>query len=736
TTTVAYGGAQDNGTIGTASLTYGDLLGGDGGYVAVDPQTSSIVYCESQEGKNITQVDLNTGNRTSIMDGIPATTDAAAWAAPIAIDPQTEGVLWHVRHYIYTTLQGGDPWFRVSDQAVFNGLGSAIGISPANTGVVYVGSDRGELQITTDNGESWTNQSHASGLPNRAITDLAASNTDPATAYMGVSGFYTSHVYKTTDYGASWKSISSGLPDIPVNALAIHPDDEKIIYAGTDIGMFITTDGGETWATYNQGLPRVAVADLEIHKKANTLVMASHGRSMWEISLEKPSVQPSITSPAGGEIWMAGTGQLISWSGFNPGPVIIEFSLDNGSHWQKLKDNVTGNTFRWNIFDTAVSYARLRVTSMGTAGQVATSRSFTITNYAIGGLLNTTGVTATPYGIAFDGEYLWSTDWGSKTLLKLDPNTLQTVAVLTMDLPKGLDSLFTDLAYVPTKGHFFINKLNNTVQTNPGGVIIEIDKAGKLVGQWTSPCAYPIGVAWLGGNHSTRQQLLITDRNRDQKLYFYNPDDMNNPVEIKDRLQPHVQYGPRGATEGPDGKTFYQAITDFSGGALQTTTAEKRNIETQSLDCTIPLSSPFVASGVINARGIEFDPRDSNIWVSDFGGNIYKMVSCDSRASIPPPPQADAPSAPATGGMTLAQNSPNPFSGTTSIRFTLPGTGNAKVVVYDATGKLVATVADGRFDAGEHVVEFTPNGLPSGVYRYSLVLENGATRSGTMVYLK
>ncbi len=156
----------------------------------------------------------------------------------------------------------------------------------------------------------------------------------------------------------------------------------------------------------------------------------------------------------------------------------------------------------------------------------------------------------------------------------------------------------------------------------------------------------------------------------------------------------------------------------------------------QELECSFPLSSPFNGLGIINARGIEFDPRDSNIWVSDYSGNIYKVVSCDSRSSVQPPPPLSVPGEATAAGLKLSQNVPNPFTTTTTIAFTMPSYGRATLRVYDATGKIVRTLADEAFDAGEHSVTFDAGMLPSGVYRYALSLNGAAATVRTMVHVK
>jgi photosystem II stability/assembly factor-like uncharacterized protein len=725
---LTYGGSQDNGTVSNLSTNFGEIQHGDGFFVAVDPQEPTTLYAEDADGSFITRYEA--GLSTIIMNGIDAENDEAAWSAPLVIDPLRPSILWHGRGRIYKSTNRGDLWTAVSEP--FTGQCTALGVSPLNSDVVYAGSNRGELKVTTDGGAHWTDRTDAPGTVNRAITDFALSPTDPAVAYMAVSGFYTNHVFKTTDGGATWADIGRGLPDIPVNALAIHPDDEKIIYAGTDIGMFITIDGGATWASYNQGLPRVVVADLEVHRASRTLRLASHGRSMWEIPLEKPSLPPSITSPAGGEVWMGGTSHVISWSGFDdPAGVKLEYSLD-GIVWRDLGRNLAGSSFLWRVDDTASATARVRVTAMGSPAITATSRLFTITRYAVGGTLDAGNIAGSPYGLAYDGEYLWAGDFGSNLLRKLDPATFRLIDTVRMRID-GADSLFTDMAYVPERGHFYIHRINSSTGSSPGGWLYEVDREGKEIGRWPSPCDYPVGLAWVhmpGG----AAYLLATDRDGDENIFLLDTANPEFPAEVIPRVRP-VEFGPRGATHAPGAGMFYQAITIFGNGDLRSAHAEKMTADSQqTLACTIALASPLPGSGYINARGIELDPADSTLWVSDFSGNIFRIASCDSKGPGSPPGGVESPQAPP--GAALAPNVPNPFSLATTVGFSLASPAHIRLLLHDPAGHLVATFADGRFDAGTHELRFEPSGLASGVYTCSLLFDNGAMLTRAMVYVR
>jgi photosystem II stability/assembly factor-like uncharacterized protein len=723
----SYGGTQDNGTLSNTSDTYGDIAGGDGGYVAVDHSNPNILYGETQNGF-LWKKDLSSNSLTSIMDGIDQTTEAdPPWMAPIAIDPVDPNVLYSGRQRVYKTFDGGTFWAPANENLI--GKVSAIAVSRADHDVVWAGTETGAVHVSTDGGGSWTDRSYAPGLVNRWITDFAPSNTEKGTCYVSVSGFLAAHILKTTNFGETWTDVSYGLPDIPVNALVIDPENAQTIFAGTDIGVFVTDDGGATWITFNDGMPRVGVVDMEISRTGRKLIAATHGRSMWEIELAGRAAAPGILSPTGGEVWTGNTLQLISWHGFTA-PVRIEYSLDDGETWVEIASNVGGTSMRWNVKNTPTIFGRIRITG-SKPGEQVTSRSFTIEELRLGSVIGGTSKPVVPYAIAYDGEFVWVTDFSSTRMLKLDRNTLATVAVIEANL-EGADSLITDLAYVPERGTFFVNRLASTSGT--GGFLYEMTKAGEQVGRWSSPAIYPIGLAWLGGAESETQYLLVTDRNgTDQMIYLMDINDPTSPT-ISFPRRDKVELGPRGASAaGTDGKYFWQVITDFTGGSLQNATAQKINVESQDVECVVQLATSFTTSGVMNARGIEFDPEDLNLWVTDYSGNIWKMVTCEGLENQP---STGVPAPKAPVGITLEQNVPNPFAGETTIRFSLLEPTDLKLVVHDMKGNLVATLHEGRLASGSHAIGFNPAGLSSGVYRYSLILSSGAVVSRTMVLVK
>jgi hypothetical protein len=194
---------------------------------------------------------------------------------------------------------------------------SSISISPQSDNVRLVGGSTGALFGTSTGANPLVSLDAGNTVPNqfvgRAVID-PNDNTAPYTAYVTLGGFGLAagaHVYKTTnlaDAGTTWTLAGTGIPDVPVNAFAIDPQNSNHLFAGTDIGVYISTNGGTSWSPYGSGLPRVAVFDMEFQARSNgsvrVLRIATHGRGIWEITPLGPTAAPAtisgtITSPDG-----------------------------------------------------------------------------------------------------------------------------------------------------------------------------------------------------------------------------------------------------------------------------------------------------------------------------------------------------------------------------------------------------------------------------------------------------
>ncbi|MBI5323724.1 MAG: PKD domain-containing protein [Ignavibacteriae bacterium] len=610
-----FGGTQDNGTLGNLTPdNWSGIIGGDGFRVIVDYDNPNIFYGESQYG-SIRRVNLANMSSKSIESGV-FSGDEGPWDSPFIMDPINNYILYHGRHALYASYDNGDSWSKIISKKV-PGF-STIAVSHANQLVIWAGNQVGELYVCKDGAEkgdaSW-NEVSSNGLVNRYMTDIETSYENEGTAYVSYSGYGAGHIFKTTDYGQTWENIGLSLPDAPCNAIALHPENENILFVATDVGVFTTYDAGNSWLPFGSGLPRSPVLDLSFHM--NRLVLpdlilraATHGRSMWEVTVPSEIVSDlAITSPAGGEIYVGTSSSVISWYGFNQ-PVKIEYSTNDGANWVNIANNVTGNYMRWRVPNIDALLCRIRVSAND---NVVISRTFSINTLKKGSVLISSGVKYVPYGITYDGiNGLWSTDFEGNKLYKLNAETFAIEKSFT--LPG--DSLFSDLTLDRLTGTIYIHKMNST--SGNGGKILVLDTLGNQIRSFNSPSkSYPIGLELVDG------VLIACDRDGSRQMYKISAVDGS---EISRSTNPYNKtYGPRGLCY--DGsKYLYQICTYFpGGGSLTEALAMKidKDTLTASLE-TMPLESN--TGGMINARGIDIDPRDNNFWVSDYNGNLYKIA--------------------------------------------------------------------------------------------------------------
>jgi photosystem II stability/assembly factor-like uncharacterized protein len=281
---VALGGTQDNGTLEYFGQAAWDLvLGGDGGFTAIDYRDPNYAYAETQWSQNsgfsgprqrigpgqfgvrkVTGIDMN---------------DRALFIPPLVMDPADPAVLYFGTFRVYRTANRADLWTAISpDLSRGTGRISAIAPAASEPATIYAGTSDGNLQVTRDLGANWSLR--VAGLPNRAITDIAVDPLNAANAIVVFSGFGGGHVFRTTNFGTNWTDISTNLPDVPVTAVIRHPELGGDIYIGTDLGVFRASDGS-SWTPLTDGLPNVAVFDLAYNPQTAFIVAATHGRGMF-----------------------------------------------------------------------------------------------------------------------------------------------------------------------------------------------------------------------------------------------------------------------------------------------------------------------------------------------------------------------------------------------------------------------------------------------------------------------
>ncbi|GJM35967.1 MAG: hypothetical protein DHS20C18_49680 [Saprospiraceae bacterium] len=292
-----YGGTQDNGSNRTLTGNNDDwhrILGGDGFVNLVDPTNNNFVYASSQYGNFARSINGGV-NFTGATTGISGQRN---WNTPVIFDPNDPTILFFGSDRVYRSTNRAQSWLAISPILTTAPPGSnltfgtitTIAVSPADSDVIFVGTDDGRVWRTLTGNTGWVEVT--AGLPQRWVTKIAMHPTDLATAYVTISGYrndeYLAHVFKTTDYGENWLDISAGLPEVPVNDIIVDPDVPAQLYVATDVGVFVSWDEGNNWEVLGEGLPTVVVSDLVFHAPTQTLVAGTYGRSMFKTQIEPP----------------------------------------------------------------------------------------------------------------------------------------------------------------------------------------------------------------------------------------------------------------------------------------------------------------------------------------------------------------------------------------------------------------------------------------------------------------
>jgi photosystem II stability/assembly factor-like uncharacterized protein len=340
-------GLQDNGSwCGPSSLRTGPILaqdwfrigGGDGFYTAVDPTDPNVVYWESQNG-NINRINLRDGSGGSIRPRPPTSQNPATniapappagtqvrwnWNTPFMLSPHNPSVVYAGGNRLFKSYDRGDTWVMSIDltKQVDRNARSIMGLkldlppctrmnrgqrcilskndgigaygtivtvseSPLVPGLLWVGTDDGNIQVSRDGGATWAEvgRNVPGGTKEYYISRVEASWHDAATAYVSIDGHrsadYRPYVWVTRDLGRSWQNITGDLPAFGnVNTVRQDPRNPSLLYAGTEFGFFISVDEGRSWERLMNNLATVRVDDVLVHPRENDLVLATHGRGV------------------------------------------------------------------------------------------------------------------------------------------------------------------------------------------------------------------------------------------------------------------------------------------------------------------------------------------------------------------------------------------------------------------------------------------------------------------------
>ncbi|MCF8224096.1 MAG: hypothetical protein K9J25_13250 [Bacteroidales bacterium] len=325
------GGTQDNYSMVGPSQTLSDhgivssdwivTVTGDGFESVADPEDPNIVYAQSQYG-NLVRFDKKSGEGVNI---VPQPRKGEKeynfnWDSPLMISPHDHQTLYFASNKLFRSTDRGDSWEVISedldrnidrnkwpvmgrmwpmDAVAKNGstsrYGSVVSLdeSRIKEGLIYAGTDDGQVSITEDGGDNWVEINNFPGVPEYTyVYDLLASKHNENVVFAAFnnhkSGDFTPYVYKSTDKGRTWTNISGNLPEGAVYALEQDHVDEDILFAGTEYGVFVSLDEGKNWKQLKAGIPTINIRDMAVQERDNDLVLASFGRGFYVLDNYAP----------------------------------------------------------------------------------------------------------------------------------------------------------------------------------------------------------------------------------------------------------------------------------------------------------------------------------------------------------------------------------------------------------------------------------------------------------------
>ncbi|GMQ26090.1 hypothetical protein Aoki45_27720 [Algoriphagus sp. oki45] len=316
-----YGGQQDNSSVSLASRANGSGIGWEefypvGGcesaYSAFDPENPIYIYSGCYQGI-ITEWNAKTKQEKDVMaypyQGLASKPAEVKyrfnWNAPIIASKHDPSVIYHAGNVILKTTNRGLSWEEVSPDLTKNdpahldygggpitneGAGGEVfhtimylAESPHTPDVLYAGADDGLLHVTKDGGQSWSNIT-IPNTPEGMVNQIEVSPHDPATVYVAFTSYkyndFTPHIFKSTDYGATWTRLVNGIAqEAFVRVVREDPNQKDLLYAGTETGLYVSFNGGQQWEKFQQNLPVVPINDLMIQD--NDMIIATSGRAFW-----------------------------------------------------------------------------------------------------------------------------------------------------------------------------------------------------------------------------------------------------------------------------------------------------------------------------------------------------------------------------------------------------------------------------------------------------------------------
>lgn len=384
----------------------------DGMYAFAHPADDNIIIYNGHFG-DITRLDLKTGQERFIQPHPigPSGTGAGYekfrfhWDSPILISPHDSELMYYGGNVLFRSPDRGETWDIISPDLTSNDPAkmkvSGGPISPDNTRAEYhctiisiaespvikgrliVGTDDGKLHVSDNDGETWTNlTAYLPGPDNAWISEIVASRFNADRIYISIdhhrTGDFNSYVYKSDDLGITWEKINAGLKSY-VHCVKEDLENPKLLFAGTERGIYASFNGGELWNCLNINMPDLPVRDIQIHPRESDLILATHGRGLFilddiawmrelsEVNTSKPSlfsirdtyryIPVSDRSTQGNKIYIAPNpsyGAIISYSvpeEYKAGNLVLRISNSNGQRLWEMEVSSNSGIHRtsWNL---------------------------------------------------------------------------------------------------------------------------------------------------------------------------------------------------------------------------------------------------------------------------------------------------------------------------------------------------------------------------------------------------
>ncbi len=286
------GGTQDNGTnLRTApGLAWTQVFGGDGGFTQIDQQNPLRMFVEFQGTGNLFASSNGGASFFSSATGINFS-DRNAFLPPFLIDPANSNRMLYGTQRVYASANAGASWTAISgDLSTGTGAIRALALAPSDTSTVYAATNDGNVLVSTNGGAAF--QTVRTGHPGwpRVTRELTVDPADATTAYLATAFFGTDQVLRTQNGGLTWVALDGDLPDVPVNVVALDTSTGlRVLYAGTDQGLWISANEGRSWNRHGTGLPNAVVIDVRIDVPRGRVLVATQGRGCWSAPLAGPA---------------------------------------------------------------------------------------------------------------------------------------------------------------------------------------------------------------------------------------------------------------------------------------------------------------------------------------------------------------------------------------------------------------------------------------------------------------